>query len=79
MSHSRNDTTQVIVFQALRKYAAAIREDVKNYLLDPSKSEELDEAIRLTRTLRLAATLVGAMAIYRIAEYQEEVLEPLAR
>ena len=78
MWNSRNRTATLIVFSALRKYTGAIRADIRNFHLDAERSEELDEAIRLTRTMRSATSLIGSYALNRVASLLEETLESIA-
>ncbi len=78
MWNSRNRTATLIVFSSLRKYTGAIRADIRNFHLDAERSEELDEAIRLTRTMRSATSLIGSYELNRVASLLEQTLESIA-
>ena len=47
----------IIVLNAIRKHFAVIRGDITSFHLDPSKLEDLDEAICLTGTIKCATSL----------------------
>jgi chemosensory pili system protein ChpA (sensor histidine kinase/response regulator) len=78
MWKSCDRSSALIVISALRRYAAAIGEDLGKYYSDASRSEELDAAMRTTRTMRSATSLLGSFMLNRIAFVLEELLESVA-
>ena len=67
-----------IVLRAIRKYAGTIVADVEQFHLDAERTEELDAAIRTTRTMRCAASLIGSFALSRLVVLLEDLLERVA-
>ena len=59
----RNKTTAKIVLNAIREHLSAISSDVTNYHRDSTRSEDLDEAIRLTRVIKYATSLIDCAAL----------------
>ena len=74
-----NDKARSVVVDAICRNLSAIRGGITNFHQDSSLDEELNASIRLTRTVKCAATMIGSSALNQIASFQEEVLETVAR